>query len=322
MIAGSGDSLELLKKEFPLLQHFTLPGYDPKYPTYGPMIWAMVRQLPRFIQIIASEHLAVERIVRMNKVDVIIADNRYGCWSAQVPSVFITHQSNVLMPQRFGFLGGFVRRISERLINRFHLCWIPDFPEGHSLAGDMIASGTPSTKAKMRYIGWLSRFQRSEDQPLQRYEVLAVLSGPEPQRSMLERIVVPQLRASGMKYMVVRGLPGANEATGPDMVSFLTSRELQEYIESSEIILARSGYSTIMDMNALGKKAIFVPTPGQTEQEYLANQLMKRGVAYSVAQKEFNLRTALSESVKYTGFAASEKTSLLAEAIDELIREA
>jgi hypothetical protein len=322
MIAGSGASLELLKKEFPLLQNFVLPGYDPEYPVNASMTWAMARQLPHFVRTIISEHQAVDEIVRVNKIDLIIADNRYGCWSARATSVFITHQSNVLMPRRFGFLRGIVRVISERLINQFHHCWIPDFPEGHSLAGDLISFGNTSTKAKVKYIGWLSRFKKSQAHPGKKYEVLAVLSGPEPQRSVLERIVVPQLRSSGMRYRIVRGLPGATDTPEPDMVSFLTTGELQEHIECSEIVLARSGYSTVMDMNALGKKAIFVPTPGQTEQEYLAQRLMQKGVAYSVPQEKFDLRTAVAESAKYTGFIASGKNSLLAEAIDELTGEA
>ena len=318
MIAGSGTSLELLKMEFPGFRYLTLPGYDPQYPIHGSMVLAMIRQLPRFVRTITSEHIAVEEIVRTEEVDLVISDNRYGCWSKQVPSVFVTHQSNVLMPRRFGFMRGFVRSISERLIKRFDVCWIPDFPEGHSLAGDLISFGGLSGKGKVRYIGWLSRFQENEARREQRYDVLAVLSGPEPQRSVLERIIVPQLRSSGMKYKVVRGLPGGTETGDPDMVNFLTSREMQEHIEDSAIILARSGYSTVMDMNALGKKAIFVPTPGQTEQEYLADQLMKKGIAYSVSQEEFDLKTAIAESMKYHGFGASKKNTLLAEAIDEL----
>lgn len=318
--AGSGDSLVVLKREFPELGFFELPGYEPRYPRTGSMALTMARQIPHFLKAITAEHRAAEKIACDHKIDLIISDNRYGCWSASIPSIFITHQSNVLMPKRFGILQGLIRVMSGRMINRFRACWIPDFPDGHSLAGDLISFENISLHAKVRYVGWLSRFQKGEQVASKQYQVLAVLSGPEPQRTMLERRILPQLRALCLKFKIVRGLPSSSATEDEHMVNFCDSRALQHLIESSELILARSGYSTVMDLNALGGRAVFVPTPGQTEQEYLAQRLMDKGIAYTLPQEEFNIAKALTESINYRGFKPSEKNTLLAEAVSEMLQ--
>lgn len=129
VLAGSGDSLVLLKKEFPQSPAYSLPAYAPRYPDRGSMVWTMCRQLPHFVKVISSEHRALKDVLLREKIDLIISDNRYGCWSHKIPSVFITHQSNVLMPQRFGWLQNVIRKLHGTLIDRFHACWIPDLPD-------------------------------------------------------------------------------------------------------------------------------------------------------------------------------------------------
>jgi UDP-N-acetylglucosamine transferase subunit ALG13 len=300
-IAGSGNSLALLKREFSENNFFLLPAYDPKYPSSGSMAWKMFRQIPHFVRTIKSEHLALERIVSENKIDIVIADNRYGCWSSKAKSVFITHQSNILMPQRFGWLSAIVRQLNMALIKNFDVCWIPDDPQG-SLAGELISFGTPPKNISTDFVGHLSRFTPSGELSII-YDVVVILSGPEPQRTLLENIMIPQLKKSTYKYFIVRGLPeSVSNTENNNMVDFLDSSSLQRLVESSRMVIARSGYSTIMDMASLGKKAIFIPTPGQTEQLYLAKKLKESGIAFSMEQKNFNLKLAMHESEKYTGF--------------------
>jgi len=301
VIAGNGSSLALLRMEFPELPSVTLPGYQPVYPAAGSMIWKMALQIPKFAEAIKMEHRAVQKIVAEMSIDVIISDNRYGCWSESVLSVLITHQSNVLMPRRFGWLAPFVRRIVGGHMKRFGYWWVPDLPD-HRLSG-LLTSFDPAMDASNTFfIGAISRFERKPE-GAQRFDVAAILSGPEPQRTMLENLVVLQLQRSGLRYFVVRGLPHMGEMNRSETMSdFMTSHELQELIQSSRIIISRSGYSSVMDMAVLGKKSIFIPTPGQTEQEYLARDLKKKGIAYAVSQKEFDLQIALKESDRYSGF--------------------
>jgi uncharacterized protein (TIGR00661 family) len=319
-IGGCGDSLELLRKEFPVLTFFTLPAYGPVYSSSGSMVFKMLRQLPKFLSTIKQEHAAIEKIIKESKIDLVISDNRFGCWTSAVPSVFITHQTNILLPRKFKWLTGLVRKLNLSLIRKFSTCWIPDYPDGRSLAGKLRSLGKKNLAIKVRYIGALSRFGQPQPKEIL-YDIVCVLSGPEPQRSALEKIATEELSRSGLRYFVVRGIVGQhkNPASNHNQVNFLNGSDLQAIIEQSECVLARSGYSTIMDLAKLGKKAIFVPTPGQTEQEYLAARLKGKGIAFSVAQENFNIMEAWTRSHSFTGFNQFPgDVHLLTDALDEL----
>lgn len=315
-VGSSGPALSLLREEFPRLNFLELPSYNPRYPAKAGMVWKMSLQLPKFINVIRSEHDVVTAYVREHGIDLVISDNRYGCWSPDVRSVFITHQSNVLMPRRFGWLGRWVRSTNESLLRRFDVCWIPDYPGEHSLAGDLVSFGGIRFTGKLDFIGSLSRF-KAHGLSVRKYDILAVCSGPEPQRSLLEALLLPQLRRSGKRFLLVRGV--IEEGGEGEVVNFLTTEKLGEAIASSDVVIARSGYSTIMDLQVLEKKAIFIPTPGQTEQEYLAARLKERKVAFSMDQDNFDLRVALRESDKYAGFSMIEREDLLTPALLQVL---
>lgn len=323
MIAGSGASLLLLQKEFPQLTFFSLSPYAPKYPATDSMVWTMAMQLPKFLQTIRHEHDEVDALITQQKIDLVISDNRYGCWTTKVPCIFMTHQSNILMPKRFGWLAPVVRKLNQRIMNRFSGCWIPDYPGEDSMAGDLISFERTIQKNHIRYIGLLSRFTS----PVKRdskYDLLCIFSGPEPQRTMLENLVVRQLKTFSGRVLIVRGLMGDINIplhTNAVVHDFMTSDDLQEAIESSEIILTRSGFSTVMDLNRLSARAIFIPTPGQTEQEYLAKKIAEQGIAYSSPQHEFVLDEALKASQKFSGFKWKETDEhYLETALDEALR--
>ena len=321
LIGGCGDSLALLKIEFPQLTFISLPAYHPVYPLTGSMVWNMLKQLPKFLSAIKKEHAAIEQIVKSSKIDVIISDNRYGCWSAAVPSVFITHQTNVLLPKRIKWLTRLVRKVNLTLIRRFSVCWIPDFPDGRSLSGKLTSLGNKSHSIRVRYIGSLSRFTQRPTKGIL-YDVLCILSGPEPQRTEFEKIAVDGLVRSGLRHYIVRGVVSEqnNPSTTFSGTNFLNGSDLQAIIDQSDYVLARSGYSTIMDLAKLGKKAIFVPTPGQTEQEYLAARLRTKAIAFSVAQRDFDMMTAWNSAQSYTGFNQFPgDVHLLTEAIHEIV---
>lgn len=324
LVASSGSALALLKEEFPSLQFFDLPAYAPAYSRRNSMVLKMGLQLPKFIQAIRAEHTAVEKIVAENNVDLIISDNRYGCWSDHVPAVFITHQSNIMMPKRFGWLSRWVQMANEAAMNKYPFCWVPDYPHEHSLAGELISFGRMKYKGHVGYIGALSRFHAVQRDAA--YDVVGICSGPEPQRSLLEQLLLNELATTNLKYLIVRGVMNKNGTerignTG-EIVNFLTSDQLQELLPQAKYVIARSGYSTVMDMKALQRKVIFIPTPGQTEQEYLAHRLKDRGIAFFSKQREFVLQYAITESEKYTGFTADNQDhSYLANAFSELEKQ-
>jgi len=321
IIGGCEDSLALLKIEFPQLTFMLLPSYRPVYPLRGSMVWNMARQLPKFFSAIKKEHTAIEQIVKTSSIDLIISDNRYGCWSPSVPSVFITHQTNILLPRKFKWLTRLVRKLNISLIKKFSMCWIPDYPDERSLSGKLKSLGNKEQVIRVRHIGALSRFTQMKTRE-KVYDIACILSGPEPQRTRFEKIAAKELAASGLRYFIVRGLISEqdNPPTTHDGANFLNTSDLQAVIEQSEYVLSRSGYSTIMDLAALGKKAIFVPTPGQTEQEYLAARLRTKGIAFSVRQHEFEMKKAWDNARSYTGFNQFPgDLHLLTEALDEML---
>jgi uncharacterized protein (TIGR00661 family) len=321
MVAGSGASLELLKKEFPVLIFFALPGYAPVYPKNEGMVFRMALQLPHFLKTIRTEHEEIQTIIRRHGIDVVISDNRYGCWSSNAVTVFITHQSNVLMPRRFGWLGRWVRTLNEKYMRRFDLCWIPDVPGEGSVAGDLIRFGTVA-HPRTSFIGPLSRF-RFTPALNSETDVLAICSGPEPQRSILEQRLLQELEKAALRYVLVRGVieEGAPRYTHNGVVhNYLVSSEMEHLIKASRLVLARSGFSTVMDMMALGKKAVFIPTPEQTEQMYLAERMKDNGTAFFMEQHAFNLETALAESQKYRGFQPGFENEWLAGEIKNLLK--
>ena len=314
LIASSGNALHFLRQEFPTLSFFELPGYNPEYPTQTSMSFKMMAQLPKFIGVVNKEHEQTKKIVQDRNIDIVIADNRYGCWSSQARSIFIAHQVDLLMPSGFGWVAPIINSIGHRYIRNFHEVWIPDQP-GSGLTTPFVTSKTQNQK----YIGWLSRFQKRGAVAF-KYEIIALVSGPEPQRTVFENLLTRELKASGLNSLLVAGKPNEpfhKQEGCVEVVNHLATRDLEDAILSARMVISRSGYSTVMDLIALNKKAVFVPTPGQTEQEYLAKELKKNKVAYAVSQNEFKLFEALNESTNYTGFSNWERTpDLLTAAVE------
>ncbi|MBS1491813.1 MAG: glycosyltransferase [Bacteroidetes bacterium] len=294
-IATSGAALPLLKEEFPELVFFELASYQASYSTRFPLKLKILFQLPKFFWVIRKEQAQIKKIISTEKTDILISDNRYGCWSDVIPSVFIGHQFYFDVP----FLGKWINRYHERWVSRFSVCWIPDKEEDESISGKLSTNRLKSRK----YIGLLSRMKWRPAET--KFKVAVIISGPEPQRSVFEKMIRPQLTSYGKVAVLVKGLPGIKTLSQTNQVteiSYLNSAELNEVLLQSEIVICRSGYSSVMDLAVLGKKAIFIPTPGQPEQEYLAAQLKKKKIAYSVAQKDFDIQNAITASASYTGF--------------------
>ncbi len=296
LLASSGQALRWLKTEFPLLKTYELPAYNPVYPQGDNMVFKMALQLPKFIAAIEAEHEATQKIVNDAGVDVVISDNRYGCYSARAKSVLMTHQANVLMPAAWKFAQPILNRFNHAQIKKFDDCWIPA-PAAH-LFPELMSVSFPVT-----YIGFLSRF-KMQDLPYQ-YDVMAICTGPEPQRSIFESMVTQALKHTSLKCILVRSKvePQQQTHTIGNLVVFnyLNSEAMGRLMQESRVVISRSGYSTVMDLMKLNKRSVLIPTPGQTEQEYLGQILQERQQACCVAQKDFNFQRAWEATEQLTG---------------------
>lgn len=320
-VAGSGSSLELIKNEFPGLEFYSLTPYNVTYSKKTSLSLALLRQAPRLFRVIHQEHREVEELVEKNKIDMVISDNRYGCWSRRVPSVLISHQLNLIFRPGLLVLGKWINKYLQQKINRFDACWVPDFP-GDNLTGRLSQYPNP----KVRFIGMLSRFKFLPGVPVIPGSIVALVSGPEPQRTIFEKLLIQELKKTGGEATVVCGLPTAfqKESTHEKIkcLPHLPSPELNRLLQSAGIVICRSGYSTLMDLSVLGKKKIIVvPTPAQTEQEYLAARLQEKNIAVVQNQDKINLVQAIEALKTCTGFETITPTpNLLSDAIDLLAK--
>lgn len=299
VLAGEGAQARLLGQEFPHLPLLELRGYRIRYAATGSgLAWSLLRQSPKILRSIDQEHAWLKRMVADHGIHGVISDNRFGLHHDRVPSVFITHQLRIKTP--LGRLAEhLVQRWNYHYIERFGECWVPDVEQEDGLAGEL-SHPSKMPAIAVRYLGPLSRFNKTGEGEEERH-LLVLLSGPEPQRSIFEQIILSQLPAYTGTVTLVRGLPGKNEtlpSTGRvTCYNHLPAEALAKEMERASLVLSRSGYSTIMDLVAIGKKSILVPTPGQTEQEYLAEHLEKKGMAPSMNQRKF----VLSEALKAAG---------------------
>ncbi|HLA55341.1 MAG TPA: glycosyltransferase [Flavobacterium sp.] len=302
ILASDGVALDMLKKEFPHLKALELPSYEIEYAKNGANFkWKMLKNVPNMIEAVVNEKKMVKGWVKEYNLSGIISDNRLGVVSKKIPSVFITHQLNVLTGNTT-WLSGKLHRL---IIKKFAECWVPDVKETPNLTGKLGHLKNPDFD--IRYIGPLSRFEK-KSLP-KKYDLMIILSGPEPQRGILENLLQTEALFYNGKVIFIKGIVEAEQKTkqveNVTFYNFMTTSELEQAFNESKIVLCRSGYTTIMDLAKLGKKAFFIPTPGQYEQEYLAKKLKKEQLVPFAKQEDFRIEN-LMEIDSYQGLPTIE----------------
>lgn len=299
VIAADKYPLQLLKKEFPQLQFIVFPSVSIAYSKKNSQIFSMLKQAPLLLWQILKEHRKLNKIITDNDIDIVLSDNRYGLWNIAVQSIFVTHQINIMMPKGWSFFKALIDLFNLSFIKKYDQCWVPDLDGEINVSGDL--SHKLSLPANAYFVGLLSRFTKlkTDESFDQTTDVLVILSGPEPQRSIFEEQIKKELCNSTYSAIIVGGTPGDEirnfVADKIIKVPHLDTEGMRRAILSSKNIICRSGYSSIMDFIALKKTAFLVPTPGQTEQEYLAAYMTKREWFCSCSQADFNLNKAIEK---------------------------
>ena len=306
ILASDGAALKLLKKEFPELESHELPSYNITYASKKSRFFMhLLLQTPNIISAIKKERKATELLVESRNVAGIISDNRWGVRSSKVPSVILTHQLKVLS----GKATFFSSKIQQHMLSKFNECWIPDNKEEPNLSGEM--GHVSNLSFPVNYIGPKSRLKK-ETVPA-KYKYGIVLSGPEPQRTLLERKLLKEFEDVAFPVVFIKGLVEAEKKQlfigNLNIYNFLLGVDLQTVLNQCEFIICRSGYSSIMDLASLEKKAFLIPTPGQPEQEYLAEYLSKKGMVLTSSQKDFNIKM-LEDLESTTGLRTACTNSL------------
>lgn len=302
ILASDGIALEMLKKEFPDLKTLKLPSYQIEYAKNGNHFkWKMIKNTPKMIEAIIKEKKIVKNWIKEYDLSGIISDNRLGVFSKKIPSVFVTHQLNVLT----GNTTWITSKMHQFIIKKYYECWVPDVQKNPNLTGKL--GHLTNKKFKIKYIGPLSRFKFEEVE--NEFDLMVLLSGPEPQRGILEAQLREELLNFKGKIIFVSGVvekvQSVVQIENITFYNFMNSAELETMLNKSEKVLCRSGYTTIMDLAKLQKKAFFIPTPGQYEQEYLAKKLKKEGIVPYSKQEKFKIEN-LSEIDLYAGLKSIE----------------
>lgn len=296
IIACNSTQKALLAQEFPQLTYVHLPGYNLKY---GKKRWGtivrIILQTPKILIKINNEKAWLNIFLKSQPVDIIISDNRFGLYAPGIHTVFITHQ--LYIKTALGNITNrFVQWFNYLRIQRFSTCWVPDYKDGKTLAGKLSNPGKLPA-IPVHYLGGISRLHACLE-PTTPIDLLILLSGPEPQRTIFENLLLQSLKLQPGKKVLVRGLPGDSSLLQSTEDLYIYNHApaalLNELICNSEFIISRAGYTTVMDLLKLGKKSILVPTPGQAEQEYVAAHLFEEQLAYTIPQAHFSLSKAMA----------------------------
>ena len=280
IVASDGEAGILLQKELPTLAYKMLPSYGIHY-KYSSMHLNMLLQFPKIISAYSKEKRSVKSICEENDIDLIISDHRYGCRAEGVKSIFLGHQINIIDSAA-------ATSINKQLISKFDECWIPDYVD-QRLSGKL---SDPAGLSKYSFVGPLSRMQNTE--VAKQYDIAIVLSGPEPKRTTLEQKLLQQVKELDLKVCLVRGTLNAHgvKLKSGDVFDLLGSAELNEIMSSADMIVCRSGYSSLMDLEVLQKPALIIPTSGQREQEYLASHYSRKDHTVAQSADQLDLKAA------------------------------
>jgi uncharacterized protein (TIGR00661 family) len=320
IVACNEQQKKYLQKEVDNVEYILRKGYNIKYAkTKLGLILRIIAQVPKLISSIIGEHAWLQIIIQTRKINGVISDNRYGLFTKKVPCIFITHQLCIKVP----FGKSIVHQMNQYFIRQYTRCWVPDFDGEKSRSGALsIADGYKNVKK----IGMLSRFdfEKSRGTIINKNTILCILSGPEPQRSLLLEAIQKQIANTINTCTIVGDTFADNRDLNPQIkyLAIADTNTLQTLIETHQYIITRSGYSTMMDLFALGRNAIIIPTPGQTEQEYLGEYLMQKKWHLSVSQKYFEMQKSIHafDKMHFEKYDKSEmKNDVLHKTIEDFL---
>jgi uncharacterized protein (TIGR00661 family) len=286
IVACNDAQRQFLSMELSDVNFVHLQGYEIAYANSNALLeLKIIAQIPKILHRIKSENKWLDKVIAEQKVDAVISDNRYGLYSTKIPCIFITHQIFI----QAGIGKKLLENINAYFLNKFSECWIPDVDNVNLNLSGILSHGKSGIK-RSKFIGPFSRFEQTENELETKQQLLIILSGPEPQRSILLQLILDQVKNNVNFPIMVAGQ--TTFKLTHDKVIFLgnvNTKQLQELISESELVVSRSGYTTIMDLAKLQKSALLIPTPKQTEQLYLANHVSKNNWHQIQLQHQLNI---------------------------------
>jgi spore coat polysaccharide biosynthesis predicted glycosyltransferase SpsG len=328
IIASGEEHLTLFRNELPGLTYINFTGFKPRYSRFFPQYLSLLFKIPALLYHIIVEHHKLRRIIAEYAVDIIISDNRFGLWNRKIITVYVTHMPLIPLPKYLKFIEPLGVYLHRQIIKKYSLCFIPDLPGNMNLSGRL--SHGLKLPDNVRYIGILSRFidpeQPNDENPVKFHHNTVILSGPEPQREILKQKLVILLKDKEPITVMFEGNPGnrGEIARNENIIfySHLPAYRMKGIITSSDSIITRAGYTTLMELVSLNCTALIIPTPGQTEQEYLAEYLSEKEWFYTYSQDEIKAGMSIRKEKAFLHGELNRQSSiLLTEALKELLEK-
>jgi uncharacterized protein (TIGR00661 family) len=320
-IISHGRSLELLKNELgEEITYVNIPDYPillsdntRQFIAKSSIYW------PLFLHRIQSGLRKLTKILEKNGYDTIISDARYDVYSKKVPSFFISHQMRIMNPLRIQIFETGSEFFNLFFFKRCRGVIVPDFKEDN-LSGELSHELKKIDENRLHYVGVLSDFKKLDKK--RDIDYLLSITGPEPQRTKFEKVLFSQLDQLKGKIVVTLGKTDnidLLENKQANVYSYLTRKKREEVLNRSKLVISRSGYSTILDLSVLNSHALLIPTPGQIEQEYLAQYHMKKNTFYAVNQESLSLKSDVIRAKKTTGIMRRCNVNKTVESIISII---
>jgi hypothetical protein len=327
VFVGAGPlHLALFRSELKGPEYIDFPGFRPGYSKHLPQYLAMLFKTPLLLYHIISEHIRLRKIIRDHSISIVISDNRFGLWNKSIKTVYFTHILRIPLPRAIRPLEHIGVLLHRLIISRYTYCFIPDLPGALNLSG-RLSHGLKLT-SNARYTGILSRFSIKQNPAMafgfRHYTV--ILSGPEPQRGILRSKLIDALKEKDLRTVILEGRPDQDDRPRENgkfiHYSHVEAADFAELLKTSEGIISRSGYTTIMDLVTLGRSALLIPTPGQTEQEYLAEYMSSLGWFSTMRQEHISGNVSLQGTKgSWPDDIVAESRVLLEKALGELLED-
>ena len=320
-IISNGRSLELLKKEIGSnIEYINIPDYPMLLSENARQFMAKsIIYWPLFIRKMQSGLSKLTKMLETKKCDIIISDGRYDIYSKKIPSFFISHQMRIMNPLRIRMFETGSEIFNLFFFKRFRGVIVPDYKED-SLSGDLSHNLKKIDEKKIHYVGVLSDFQKKKRK--KDIDYLISISGPEPQRTLLEKKLLSQVDQLDGSIVITLGKTEDKNVSDNENIliySFLTKEKRENLLNRAKLVVSRSGYSTIMDLAVIRTKALMTPTPGQIEQEYLSQYHNNKGTFYSVNQELLDLGRDVEIAKNMTGIQRECKVDKTVETIINII---
>ena len=302
-IISTGRALALLKNRFgKKCRYFDVQSVYPPYPKSSLFVLRFSISIPRMLSDLKKARKISEKIIAKG-YDVVISDCRYDVYDKPENSFLINHQLKFKSPI-FEFMA---ENFLASVMSKYGTVIVPDFP-GRELTGEL--SQNPKFKGRVEYAGILSQLKKNKKK--EDIDYFFSISGPEPQRTIFEKKILEQIKDLGGKIVIAGGNPDIKQDSQKKNIkfySFLESKEQEKMMNRAKFIVTRSGYTTILELAELEKKKVLlVPTPGMTEQEYIADLYEQEGFWHHIHQDKLDLRKDIKKAMGFSGFKPKWKT--------------